>query len=181
MPRYFDKVKQVEVRSDFDDIGAADVVALDDANPFFSPLPTGQRLVYINGVPTGLEPIPAISLADAKAEKRGEINAAADAAMAPVSSKYPRSEIDSWPVQVAEAAAYAADPAAATPFIDGLLGRQQGKTKTDIATKIQQNASNYKALAADVFGQRQALDDDVDNATTVAGIDAIVVSIVAVV
>ena len=37
MTRYFDKAKGVEVRAGFDDIAAANVVELDDANPFFSP------------------------------------------------------------------------------------------------------------------------------------------------
>jgi len=112
-------------------------------------------------------------------QKKAEINTAADTAMAPVSSKYPRSEIDSWQIQTAEAAAFTADSNASTPFIDGLLGHRVGVTKSDLASRIITNKAAYTAIAADVFGQRQALDDLVDAATTIAELDAIVVSIVA--
>jgi len=37
-----------------------DHAMIDESNPFFSPLPDGQQLTFdINGIPNGLEPIPA--------------------------------------------------------------------------------------------------------------------------
>lgn len=137
----------------------------------------GQILAAnMEGGPISVAP-PAPSLADAKAAKRQVINTAADTAMATVSAKYPRSEIDSWQIQTAEAAAFAADNNASTPFIDGLMAHRSGVTKSDLANKITTNKAAYTALAADVFGQRQALDDLVEAAITIADLDAIVVSI----
>lgn len=112
-----------------------------------------------------------------KADKRAKINAAADAAMAPVTSKYPATERESWRLQVAEAEAWTADNNAATPFIDGLLARRPGKEKAVLMTSILDNARDYKPFSADVFGQRQALDDVLDTATTVEEVQAITVTI----
>ncbi|MEZ0150124.1 MAG: hypothetical protein AB9Q19_12540 [Candidatus Reddybacter sp.] len=130
-----------------------------------------DRLAAIEDTPEVL------TVAQLARQKKAAINAAADAAIAPVSTKYPRSEIDSWPVQVAEAAAHTVSSAATTPFIDGLLVRRPGKTKAELVAKIQLNAAAYTVLSADVFGQRQALDDLVDAATTIAELDAITVAI----
>ena len=129
---------------------------------------------YVNDewVETGSPPID-----EEKSKKRREINAAADAALTMITGQYPRSEIDSWPTQVAEAEAYTADNNAPTPFIDGLVARRPGVTKAELAGRILANATAYKALSADVFGQRQALDDLVDAATTVDEVQAIVVDI----
>lgn len=118
-----------------------------------------------------------VTIEQARRFKRQEINDAADAALRSVTDIYPRTEIDSWTVQTAEAEAYDADSNAATPFIDALLTRRPGVDKPTLVGRIIANASAYKALSADVFGQRQALDDLVDAAQTVAAVQAIVVSI----
>ena len=56
--RYYNTVTKVE------EFGpGTDIVILPPENPFWSPLPAGQRLTYDGGgVPNGLEPIPAPTL-----------------------------------------------------------------------------------------------------------------------
>lgn len=120
---------------------------------------------------------PAPTLDETAAIKRAEINRAADAALAAIITQYPRAEIDSWQIQLDEANAYTADSNASTPFIDGLVARRPGVDKTTLVSRILANAAAWTALSSDVFGQRQALDDQVTAATTVAEVEAIVVDI----
>lgn len=117
------------------------------------------------------------TLSEAKATKRLEINNAADEALSVVTSQYPNSEIDSWPVQIAEAEKWVEDELTPTPFIDGLLARRPGITKADMASRIMGNAVVYKALSSDVTGQRQYLDGLVDLATTKDEVQEVVVDI----
>lgn len=121
---------------------------------------------------------PGPTLEEAKTEKRNEINNAADEALSYIINLYPTSEVNSWPVQIEEANAWTADNDAATPFLDGLLARRPTKTKTVLAQTIIANSDEYKVVSADIFGQRQELDDAVDDATTIAEVQAITVVIV---
>lgn len=113
----------------------------------------------------------------AKAKKRKEINDAADAAMAPIESLYPKTEINSWIQQLPEAEAWHKDNNATTPYLDGLLAKRPSKTKAEVVGKIRDRAADYIPVSSSVVGQRQELDDQVDDATTVAEVEAIAVVI----
>lgn len=118
-----------------------------------------------------------ITLSEAKVAKQRDINRAADEALESITSKYPKSEISSWTIQISEAEAWIADPNADTPFIDAILYRRPSKEKAALVSSILGNATGYKLISADMIGQRQALEDKTDVATTVEGVEAIVISI----
>jgi len=118
---------------------------------------------YVNGVftpPTGSTP-PIVAPADAKAAKLSEINASAQADVAPYTSPYPQFEIDSWPQQSQEAAAYAADNTVATPWCD-LAASKRGIDRVAFLGKVQAKAQAFIQISATVAGYRQGLEDQLD-------------------
>lgn len=112
------------------------------------------------------------SLAAAKAAKVAEINAAADAALAGLSSQYGRVEVSSWPRQVQEAQAFAADPAAVTPLLDGAAA-ERGLTRAQMASRIETKAAEFAASVATVIGKAGRLRDQVNAAATVREVVAV--------
>jgi len=86
---------------------------------------------------------------------------------------YPEREIASWPQQEKEARAYLADPAASTPLLDALAAAR-GVTKDALAAKIVTKADQFAAAAGALIGKRQALEDAINAAQTVAGVEAVV-------
>lgn len=157
----------------------ADAVEIsdDDYNALMAAQSAGESIVVAADGQRPASTPRLVTVDDAARSKRREINAAADAALASITTQYPRAEIDSWQIQLAEANAYTADQAASTPFIDGLVARRQGVDKPTLVSRILANAAAWSGLSSDVFGQRQALDDLVDAAATVEAVEAIVVSI----
>lgn len=72
---------------------------------------------------------------------------------------YTQEEIDSFPVQEAEAAAFLADPAAPTPLLDAILA-VTGENKADLATHIAGKAAALKAgLGAALGRKRKKIND----------------------
>jgi hypothetical protein len=114
-------------------------------------------------------------LDDVKASKFAEINAAADAALASVTSAYPDSERTSWDKQETEARAWLLDGSTATPLLDGIIAGR-GMDKATLVGKVIAKADAFAMLAGGVFGQRQAFEDTVLSATTVAEVNAISIS-----
>lgn len=102
----------------------------------------------------------------ARDEKLAQINAACEAELAGIRAQYPQAEIDSWPQQELEAAAWTANNATPTPLLDA-IATARGVTKADLVTFVQANATAFKALAGAAFGKRQALRAQIDAATTV--------------
>lgn len=115
---------------------------------------------------------PAPGLADLKRLKIAEIELAAEAAIAPITSAYPIAERDTWPIQEAEAAAWSANSSAPTPMLDAIAA-QRGMTIADLVTSVQTKAASFKALAGATFGRRKAKIDQVNAATTVEDVNAI--------
>lgn len=93
--------------------------------------------------------------------KLREINAACDAEVAALATKYPDTEILSWYRQEREARALQADPNAATPLIDNIAA-QRGITREDLAGRILAKAEAYAQEAGAAFGRRQALEDKLE-------------------
>lgn len=70
----------------------------------------------------------------------------------------PKAEMDSWVKQEQEARAFVKTATAATPLLDSLLlSRNQGETKTDLASKIIAAADAYAVKAGEIVGKYQVL------------------------
>lgn len=133
----------------------------------------GQRLVDENDY----HPDPQAALASAKTAK---LHAAAEAAQAFIEAVagldgVPQFERDSWAAQALEAQAWAADKQASTPILAG-IARARGVPLDELRAKALAKSNAYTALTASVAGQRQALEDQIRAADTLAALDAIAVA-----
>ena len=107
-----------------------------------------------------------------KAAKRLEINEACNAAVARLAASYPEREIQSWPQQVKEAEALAADPQAAAPLLTA-IAEARSLPVVELASRVLGKMNAYAAASGALIGSRQAAEDLIDVAATpedVAGI-----------
>lgn len=137
--------------------------------------------VTING---GAEEIPACDLAaceflgeleldasgdakleSAKAAKRQEINDACNAAVASLAASYPEREIQSWPQQVKEAEALAADPQASAPLLTAIADAR-GLPVVELASRVLGKMNAYATASGSLIGRRQAAEDLIDLAAS---------------
>ena len=118
--------------------------------------------------------IKAQALEKAKAEKLAEINRAAQefVSRAAELDKTPEFEVGTWPMQSAEAQAWAADKSAATPILDGIAAARGIEADKLKAAALRKSLA-YSALSAHVAGQRQALQSKIEAAKTQAALDKI--------
>ncbi len=118
-------------------------------------------------------------LAGAKLAKLYEINSEADRALSVITDAYPESERLSWDKQEQEARNWLADNSVATPLLDA-ISSGRGLGKDVLAARVIVKADAFAAESGDVFGKRQAYEDQValiDDVTgTLGEVDAIVVS-----
>jgi hypothetical protein len=90
-----------------------------------------------------------------------------------IAGRYPWFERDTWQDQEAEALAYQADPGAPTPLLTG-IANQRGITVAELAQRVIANATAWRAVAPDLCGQRQAAADQIEAATTVEQVRAVI-------
>jgi hypothetical protein len=125
---------------------------------------------------------PETVLAAARTNALLGINAAAQAALDRLAAGYPEREVATWDQQLAEANRVAVDPSLAADLaadaVDAIpLIRQMatarpslGDTVADrilaLAQRIRVNAASWSVAAGRIIGQRQALADAVEAATT---------------
>jgi hypothetical protein len=76
------------------------------------------------------------------------------AELAAIRGAYTQEEIDTFPVQEAEARAYAADNTASTPLIDAIIS-ESGETKADLITSILTKAGLLKIGAGKALGRKR--------------------------
>lgn len=116
-------------------------------------------------------------LEQAKAAKLAEINAAAETFVnrAAELDKVPAFEVATWPLQAAEAQAWAANPEADTPVLAGIAAAR-GLDLDKLRAAALKKSQAYAALSAAVAGQRQALADKLDKAKTLKAVEAVAVS-----
>lgn len=121
--------------------------------------------------------IKAQALQQAKAAKLAEINAAAETFVnrAAELDKVPAFEVATWPLQAAEAQAWAANPEADTPVLAGIAAAR-GLDLDKLRAAALKKSQAYAALSAAVAGQRQALADKLDKAKTLKAVEAVAVS-----
>jgi len=84
-------------------------------------------------------------------------------------------EMASWDKQESQARAWNDDNTVVTPIIDELLtARNFGETKQDLVNKIIGNADAYEVVYGQLLGKYQNLISQVDSATTIADVEAII-------
>ena len=113
------------------------------------------------------------SLANTKARKLAEINAACDAALAALTASYPSSELLTFDKQETEARALLADPEAVTPFLTPLAAAR-GMEIEALARKVIAKADAFTTASGYVIGLRQKDEDRLKAAQTVEDVAAIV-------
>ncbi|KDD42555.1 hypothetical protein [Bordetella bronchiseptica] len=122
------------------------------------------------------------TLADVKAAKLAEVNAAAEAFVREMSriDTYPEFEQKTWPTQEAEAEAwFAVDEAERAP---GLVpwcahaATRRGISLADFMNRVQAKVIVFRTLTADVSGDRQRLEDQIMAATEVSQVAAITIN-----
>lgn len=85
------------------------------------------------------------------------INLQADNALAPITSQYSRSEIDSWPQQCVEVDAWLADHQADTPLIDAIMGPATSASKQAFCETVLEKTNTYKRSVGAVINWRRAV------------------------
>ena len=122
----------------------------------------------------------AAQLADAKAEKISNLNAAAQAFInaAAEIDKVPDFEVQTWSIQAAEAKAYAANNTADTPVLDQIAA-SRGIDAAKLKAAALRKTLAYEKLTAHIAGQRQALQSKIDAAETQTALDAIEIAFTA--
>lgn len=100
-----------------------------------------------------------------KAAKRAEINASCDSAVASLAASYPEREVQSWPQQVKEAEALAADPQASAPLL-AAIAEARSLPLAELAARVLGKMNAYAAASGALIGRRQAAEDLIDMAET---------------
>lgn len=111
-----------------------------------------------------------------KAAKLTEINNRAQAVVEKAAQldKVPQFEVETWPLQAAEAQAWAADKNAKTPVLAGIAAAR-GLDLDTLRAAALQKANAYTALSAYIAGQRQGFADKLDKAVTAEEVDELAV------
>ncbi|WP_417252783.1 hypothetical protein [Castellaniella sp.] len=132
----------------------------------------------------GLGPVPAWlyaeeppasepTLKEAQSAQLLVINASFETAAQALTAGYPEAERLTWPIQQSEALAWAADNAVATPYLDG-LAVARGITPEDMRALTLAQVQAFQAASQQLVGTRQRLRDEINAATTVADVRAVV-------
>lgn len=125
--------------------------------PDGEPMPAWTKTL----TPCDVAPPPAPSLAELKADKRADLIADCESAIAAIRAGYPDSEVLSWSKQEAEARALVADANAATPLLDA-LAEARGIAKAELAVRVIAKADAFAAISGALIGKRQRLEDELD-------------------
>lgn len=96
-----------------------------------------------------------------KADLQARVNSQYAQRMSAVALPYPQYERESWPIQLQEAQALAADPAAASPWIDACAA-QRGLECSELAQRILTKDSAYRFISGQLTGARQAHEDAIE-------------------
>lgn len=111
-------------------------------------------------------------VAAAKTAKLVAINAACELALGELTSTYPPGELQSWPQQVQEAAALQLDPPGAAPLLT-VIAETRGVPLKLLAERVQDKAITYAHGSGAIIGKRQALEDRLGAAATLADVEEI--------
>lgn len=107
--------------------------------------------------PESMTPADTRSIEDLRIGALQAINASADSTLAPITSQYPRAEIDSWPEQCAESRSWLASSSVHTPLLDAIAGDLDDASKEHLCLNILGKADAYKAAVGAVIAWRRTL------------------------
>lgn len=113
------------------------------------------------------------TLAEVKAEKIAEINGKCQQELFAIVLPYPQQETLTWPNQYAEAQAFTINSTAPTPMLSA-IATASGQTVSALAASVLLKAAAYNAMSGAAVGKRQALTAQVQAATTVSGVQAVI-------
>ncbi|CAM3835297.1 hypothetical protein [Castellaniella denitrificans] len=119
-----------------------------------------------------LEASDAAILNAAKAAKLTEINAECQKAVAALAAYYPDSEVQSWPQQVKEATALAADAGADAPLLTA-IATARGLPVAELASRVLDKMNAYAAASGVLIGRRQAAEDAIGATASLEDLSAI--------
>lgn len=108
----------------------------------------------------------------AKNAKRDEINAACDKAVASLAASYPEREVQSWPQQVKEAEALAADAQAPAPLL-AAIAEARLLPLPELAARVLAKMATYAAASGALIGRRQAAEELIDAAPSVQDVASV--------
>jgi hypothetical protein len=142
----------------------------------------GEALTH-QGWPAGLTQItqvqadaiisPPLTLAQAQAAQIAIINAGCNASLAALVAPYPPLEVATFANQYGEAQAYTVNAAAVTPTLSA-IATVTGQTVAQVAASVLAKAASYTVASGAAIGKRQALTAQIQAATSVAAVQAIV-------
>lgn len=101
-------------------------------------------------------------------------NAQYDQSISALTLDYPAAEISTWERQRAEAVAWGADPAAATPWID-IAASARGLDRDEYLSRTLAKVTAFAGASAYLTGRRQGIDDQIRAATTAEQLAAVVI------
>ena len=137
----------------------------------------GQSYDGLGPVPAWLyaeePPAPEPTLKEAQAAQLLVINASFETAAQALTAGYPEAERLTWPIQQSEALAWAASNTADTPYLDGLADAR-GITPAEMRALTLAQVQAFQAASQQLVGTRQRLRDEINAATTVAAVRAVV-------
>jgi hypothetical protein len=168
----YDPVTKEFVYSYYDPENSAMPVNSTLIAPATMDIPAGYKLVFSGTVWNAVIPA-STPLTSAKELQLSIINAAADAAFSAITAPYPKQEVDTWPNQYAEATAFTANPLAPAPTLSA-IATAMGSTVAALAPIVLQKAAAYTAASGAVVGRRKLLTAQVQAATTVAQVQAVI-------
>lgn len=119
-----------------------------------------------------LEASDAAILNAAKAAKLTEINAECQKAVAALAADYPDSEVQSWPQQVKEATALAADAGADAPLLTA-IATARGLPVAELASRVLDKMNAYAAASGVLIGRRRAAEDAIGATASLEDLSAI--------
>lgn len=142
-----------------------------------APQPEGVGVGWIRdsegGGYSNPNPPPAPDLAEVKRAQLHLINQAFDMRYAVVTEGYPQGEKETWPDQKAEALAWAADPAVATPYLDGIAAQRQ-MDPIEFRQRTLAKVHLFTQVSQVLVGRRQRYEDLIAAAETTEAVAAIV-------
>lgn len=119
-------------------------------------------------------PSTAERLAEAKTQKLAEIAQAAQEFIdTAVQDRAPRVERDTYPLQAAEAESWALDNNSPTPLLEG-IATARNIDLNELRQRTLEKSRAWQALCAAIIGQRQAYEDQINQATEVDNVTRIV-------
>lgn len=120
---------------------------------------------------------PVQQIEEAKSAKLSEINSACDAILNQAVNSYPESEVLTFDQQVEEVKAYQSSGNTADAPLLSALASARGITLDDLIQRVLSKRQAFSVLSGYVIGQRQALEDRLDECQTTEDVNAIVVDI----